>query len=304
MGKDKAKGKEKDKAKDKTAAQAAADPLSVFDIDNPVLAPEIADRALSSGGYPYDKKLKKKDYEAELEKLQVELVKVQAWVRETGRRLVLVFEGRDSAGKGGTIFVVRQYMNPRYARIVALTKPTETELGQWYFQRYVDEMPTRGEIVLFDRSWYNRAGVEPVMGFCTPEENVAFLAQTPTFEKMLVDDGIILFKFWLNIGREAQLERFHERRHNPLKTWKLSPIDIAALSKWDAYSEARDRMMPLTDTDWAPWTVVRANDQKRARLEVIRFLLQTLDYPDKDEAVAIPPDPKILGSGLDFIAGA
>ena len=271
-----------------------------FDLEDPVLPEWIESRALKSGGYPYDEQIKNKLYEAELTALQVELVKLQAGIQKSGRRLVLVFEGRDSAGKGGTIFVIRQYMNPRTARAVALPKPTETERGQWYFQRYAAQLPTSGEIVLFDRSWYNRAGVETVMGFCSEEEHRAFLAQAPGFEKTLVDDGIVLFKFWLNMGREMQLKRFHERRHNPLKVWKLSPIDYEAMGKWDAYTDARNTMLKATDKPPAPWTVVRANDQKRARLNVVRYLLDAMDYPGKDSDVVRQPDPLIIG-GSDLL---
>jgi len=271
-----------------------------FDLEDPVLPEWIESRAFKSGGYPYDEPIKNKLYESELTALQVELVKLQADVVKTGRRLVLVFEGRDSAGKGGTIFVIRQYMNPRTARAVALPKPTETERGQWYFQRYAAELPTAGEIVTFDRSWYNRGGVEPVMGFCSAEEHRAFLAQAPGFEKTLVDDGIILIKFWLNMGREMQLKRFHERRHNPLKVWKLSPIDYEAMGKWDDYTKARDSMLAATDRAPAPWTIVRANDQKRARLNVVRYLLDAVDYAGKDAAVVRQPDPLIIG-GADLL---
>ena len=192
-------------------------------------------------------------------------------------------------------------MNPRSARVVALTKPTETERGQWYFQRYVSHFPTAGEFVLFDRSWYNRAGVEPVMGFCTPEQYEAFLKQAPRFEKLLAQDGIRFFKFWLDIGREMQLKRFHDRRHDPLKIWKLSPMDIAAFDKWDDYTEKRDRMLKETHSDHAPWTVVRANDKRRARLNLIRHILHSLDYEGKDEAKIGKTDSKILCSGADFL---
>jgi polyphosphate kinase 2 len=266
-----------------------------FDLEDPVLPGWIADRAFKSAGYPYDEPIKNKLYEEELTGLQVELVKLQRHVTDKGRRLVLVLEGRDAAGKGGTIFVIRQYMNPRTARTVALPKPTETERGQWYFQRYAAELPTAGEIVMFDRSWYNRAGVEPVMGFCTEEEHRAFLAQAPEFEKALVNDGIVLFKFWLNMGREMQLKRFHERRHNPLKVWKLSPIDYKAMGLWGAYTQARDAMLAQTHRPSTPWTIVRANDQKRARLNVVRHLLSSIDYPGKDPGVVRQPDPLILG---------
>ncbi|SMD18887.1 polyphosphate kinase 2 [Rhizobium sp. RU36D] len=268
-----------------------------FDIDDPKLPAWIDDKALESGDFPYPDKLKSDDYEKQLEQLQIELVKVQFWLQATGKRVMALFEGRDAAGKGGTIHATLAYMNPRSARVVALTKPTETERGQWYFQRYINHFPAAGEFVLFDRSWYNRAGVEPVMGFCTPEQYSQFLRQVPDFEKLIVDDGIYFFKFWLDIGREMQLERFHDRRHDPLKVWKLSPMDIAALNKWDDYTEKRDRMFDKTHTDHAPWTVVRANDKRRARLNVIRHMLRALDYEGKDEKVIGKTDDKILGKG-------
>ncbi|MDO9416359.1 polyphosphate kinase 2 [Pararhizobium sp.] len=273
----------------------------VFDVDNPVLPSWIDEEAFSSDDYPYKKKLDSEDYDKALEKLQVELVKVQFWLQATGKRVMTVFEGRDAAGKGGAIHATMTNMNPRSARIVALTKPTETERGQWYFQRYIATFPTAGEFVLFDRSWYNRAGVEPVMGFCTPEQYEHFLEQTPRFEKLVVDEGIHFFKFWLNIGREMQLKRFHDRRHDPLKIWKLSPMDIAALNKWDAYSEKRDRMLKETHTDKAPWTVVRANDKRRARISIIQHILNTLDYDGKDKDSIGEIDDKILGFGPGFV---
>jgi polyphosphate kinase len=266
-----------------------------FDLEDPVLPAWVEEQALASGGYPYDDTIKDKLYEEELTLLQIELVKLQRYIGESGGRMVALFEGRDAAGKGGCIFAMRQYMNPRTARAVALPKPTEKERGQWYFQRYTEQLPTAGELVLFDRSWYNRAGVEKVMGFCTPAEADEFMRQAPEYEKMLVDGGTVLFKFWLNIGRATQLKRFHERRHNPLKIWKLSPIDYAALSKWDAYTEARDAMLSASHRDEAPWTVVRANDKRRARLNVIRHVLAAFDYPGKDTKVVRPTDPLILG---------
>ncbi|SHG74912.1 polyphosphate kinase 2, PA0141 family [Kaistia soli DSM 19436] len=272
-----------------------------FDLDDPILPDWIDKAAFKAGGYPYDKPLKNDAYEAELIPLQIELVKLQAHVMAKGLRMALVFEGRDAAGKGGAIFAFRQYLSPRHARDVALPKPTETEAGQWYFQRYVAEMPTAGEIVTFDRSWYNRAGVEPVMGFCTPAEHKAFLAQVPPFESLLVDSGLILFKFWLDIGRETQMKRFHERRHNPLKIWKLSPIDYAALDKWDDYTKARDTMLDACHTEGAPWTVVLANDKRRARINVIRQVLSSVDYPGRDTSVVGTPDPRVLGFGPKFL---
>ncbi|WP_331373163.1 polyphosphate kinase 2 [Sinorhizobium chiapasense] len=273
----------------------------VFDVDDPVLPKWIDDDAFSSDDYPYKKKLEEDAYEETLTKLQVELVKVQFWMQATGKRVMALFEGRDAAGKGGAIHATMAYMNPRSARVVALTKPTETERGQWYFQRYVATFPTAGEFVLFDRSWYNRAGVEPVMGFCTPEQYEHFLKQAPRFEKMIVHEDIQLFKFWLNIGREMQLKRFHDRRHDPLKVWKLSPMDIAALNKWDDYTEKRDRMLKETHTDHAPWTVIRGNDKRRARINLIRHMLKNLDYDGKDKAAIGEVDDKIVGSGPGFL---
>ncbi len=273
----------------------------VFDIDDPKLPDWIAEKAFGSDDYPYDKKLPNKEYEKTLKRLQIELVKVQFWQQKTGKRVIAVFEGRDAAGKGGAIHATSSYMNPRSARVVALPKPTETEQGQWYYQRYVATFPTAGEFVLFDRSWYNRAGVEPVMGFCTTAQYEKFLEETPRFEKMVVSEGIHFFKFWLNIGREMQLKRFHDRRHDPLKIWKLSPMDIASLNKWGDYTDKRDRMLKETHTDHAPWTVVRANDKRRARINVIRHILTTLDYDGKDRKAIGEIDDKILGFGPGFV---
>lgn len=267
-----------------------------FDIEDPELPDWVQDEELSAGGYPYDKKLKAEKYEKTLENLQMELVKLQFWLQKTGERVMMLFEGRDSAGKGGTIFVLRQYLNPRTARNVALPKPTEVERGQWYFQRYVAHFPTAGELVTFDRSWYNRAGVEPVMGFCTPEQHRQFLEEAPNFEKGVVADGIRFFKFWLSIGQETQLKRFHDRRHNPLKVWKFSPIDIAGMEKWDAYTEAREVMFEHTHSEHAPWTVVLANDKRRARLAVIRRILLSIPYDGRDLDVIGEEDHLVIGS--------
>jgi polyphosphate kinase 2 len=266
-----------------------------FDLDDPVLPEWVERAALGSGGYPYDHAMPRPDYDAALASLQVELVKLQHHADTSGLRIVVLFEGRDAAGKGGNIFAIRQYMNPRTARIVALPKPNERERGQWYFQRYTEHLPTSGEIVLFDRSWYNRGGVEPVMGFCTAEENRCFLRQAPAFESMLIETGIVLFKIWLDIGREMQLKQFHQRRHDPLKIWKLSPVDYVAMEKWDAYTKARDSVMTATHTKATPWTAVLANDKRRARLAVIRAILSAVDYGGKDPAVVGRPDPAILG---------
>lgn len=273
----------------------------VFDIDDPELPAWIDDRSLTAGGYPYDKKLDKDEYEEQLETLQIELVKLQAWMQATGSRVMILFEGRDAAGKGGTINAVRQNMNPRSARNVALPKPTETERGQWYYQRYVAHFPTAGEFVTFDRSWYNRAGVEPVMGFCTPEQHENFLEHTPDFEKMIVNEGINFFKFWLDIGQETQLERFHERRHSPLRNWKFSPIDVAGMTKWDDYTKMRDVMFERTHTPHAPWIIARGNDKRRCRLEVIRRILRTLSYDGRDMQAIGKPDSRIIGDGPGFL---
>jgi polyphosphate kinase len=272
-----------------------------FDLDNPAFPPRIEEQALGSGGYPYEEAIKEKVYQNQLRLLQIELVKLQKWVNDTGARIVLLFEGRDAAGKGGTIGTFRQYMNPRSARDVALPKPSDIERGQWYFQRYAAHLPSAGEIVMFDRSWYNRAGVEPVMGFCTEAQAIAFLDEVQPFEAMLVRDGVILVKFWLDIGREMQLKRFHDRRHDPLKIWKLSPVDIRALNMWDEFTEARDRMLQATHTAAAPWTVIRANDKKRARLNAIRHVLKRVDYAGRAMEAIGDTDPNIIGSGPQFL---
>jgi polyphosphate kinase 2 len=291
------------------AVTAASGPLKIvvsgkqreFDIDDPKLPEWVEDHKLTAGGYPYDKKMKGEEYDTKLEALQIELVKAQAWLQRTGQRVLALFEGRDAAGKGGTIFVLRQYMNPRTARNVALTKPTETETGQWYFQRYVTHFPTKGEFVTFDRSWYNRAGVEPVMGFCTPDQHQHFLDEAPRFEKMIRNEGIHFFKFWLDIGQETQLDRFHDRRHSPLKNWKFSPIDIAGVTKWDAYTKARNLMVDKTHSKEAPWIVVRANDKRRARLSVIRRVLLSLPYDGRDLDVVGKEDRKIIDEGPSLL---
>ncbi len=273
----------------------------VFDIDDPVLPDWVEEGALESGGFPYKKKLDEETYLEELRKLQIELVKVQFWLQATGKRIMALFEGRDAAGKGGAITASSAHMNPRIARVVALAKPNDREAGQWYFQRYIAQFPTAGEFVLFDRSWHNRAGVEPVMGFCTPKQYEDFLKQVPQLEKAIAQEGIHFFKFYLDIGREMQLKRFHERRHDPLKIWKLSSMDIAALTKWDDYTEKRDRMLSETHTKFAPWTVIRANDKRRARLNLIRHMLQTMDYDGKDDKAIGEIDEKIIGWGPDFL---
>jgi polyphosphate kinase 2 len=246
-------------------------------------------------GYPYDEKMTRRQYEARKRKLQIELLKLQAWVKENGEKVVIIFEGRDAAGKGGAIKRFTEHLNPRGARVVALEKPTERERTQWYFQRYVQHLPAGGEIVLMDRSWYNRAGVERVMGYCTPNEYLEFTRSAPEFERMLVQSGIRVVKFWFSVGREEQHARFVARSTDPVKQWKLSPTDLASLDKWDAYTEAKEAMLFYTDTPHAPWTVVKSNDKKRARIEAIRWVLHKFDYTGKDEKVVGTPDPQIIG---------
>ena len=274
--------------------------LPGFDIDDPILSSEIVLKAFKSGGYPYDERMKRKAYRLEVKPLQIELLKLQRWVAKTGQRLVVIFEGRDAAGKGGTINRFMQHLNPRHARSVALSKPTETERGEWYFQRYVAQLPSAGNLVLFDRSWYNRSGVERVMGFCSEAQAALFLEEAPHFEAGLVRDGIILIKLWLNVGREMQLKRFHSRRHHPLKRWKLTDTDILGLTKWEAYNIAQEDIFSATHTDTAPWTVVLSNDKRRGRLAAMRAVLSRIDYEGKDASVAKAPDPLLVGSGSKF----
>lgn len=253
--------------------------------------------------FPYQKKWKRSEYETALAKLQIELVKMQRWAQDTGARIAIVFEGRDAAGKGGTIQRFRENLNPRSARVVALSKPTETEAGQWYLQRYIKHLPTAGEIVCFDRSWYNRGVVEKVFGFCSDDERAKWFDQVNPFEKMLQDEGIQLFKIWLNVDRAAQLQRFIDREHDPLKQWKLSWIDVEGLKKWDEYSTAIKETLDKTHTDTAPWHIVRSADKRRARVNAIRLVLSQLDYAGKDQRALGTVDDKIAG-GPDLIAGA
>lgn len=257
--------------------------------------------AFETGKYPYDSKISREAYEKEKAALQAELLKVQLWAKETGERFVLLFEGRDAAGKGGTIKRFMEHLNPRAARVVALEKPSDVERGQWFFQRYVQHLPTSGEMVLFDRSWYNRAGVERVMGFCAPNDYLEFMRQTPEFERMLTRSGIRLYRYWFSVTRSEQRRRFKARETDPLKQWKLSPIDLASLDKWEDYTEAKEAMFFYTDTADAPWTIIKSNDKKRARLACMRHFLATLDYPGKDLAVAEPPDPLIVGHAAHVI---
>jgi len=248
-----------------------------------------------AGGYPYKYLVSRKSYERQKYGLQVELLKLQRWVRQTGQKVVVLFEGRDAAGKGGTIKRFMEHLNPRGARVVALDKPTEEERGQWYFQRYVRHLPTAGEIVLFDRSWYNRAGVERVMGFCSDKEYAEFMRQCPVFEQNLVHSGIHLVKFWFSVSREEQRRRFGERKAHPLKQWKLSPVDMASLDKWDDYTKAKEAMFFHTDTADAPWTVIKSDDKKRARLYALRFLLHSFPYEEKEVERIGVVDPLLVG---------
>lgn len=258
-----------------------------------------ADQALSKdwrdGGYPYKNLLSRKSYEKQKYHLQVELLKLQAWVKETGQRVVILFEGRDAAGKGGTIRRFMEHLNPRGARVVALEKPSEVERGQWYFQRYVSQLPTAGEIVMFDRSWYNRAGVERVMGFCNNDEYLEFMRQAPDFERNLTRCGIHVIKFWFSVSREEQRRRFKERELHPLKQWKLSPIDLASLDKWDDYTKAKEAMFFHTDTADSPWTVIKSDCKKRARLNAMRYVLHKLPYTNKDIISIGALDPLLVG---------
>lgn len=259
--------------------------------------------AFETGRYPYGRLLGRVTYEAEKARLQAELLKVQIWSQETGQKFVVLFEGRDAAGKGGTIKRFMEHLNPRYARIVALTKPSDVQAGQWFFQRYIRHLPTSGEMVFYDRSWYNRAGVERVMGFCKPAEYLEFMRQAPEIERMLVRSGIRLYKYWFSVTREEQLVRFKARETDPLKMWKLSPIDKASLERWDEYTEAKEAMFFYTDTADAPWVIVKSDDKKRARLNCMRHFLSTIDYPGKNHKVIGTPDPLIVGRASQVLNG-
>ena len=267
------------------------------EVDDPVLlGPDGRPVGTWREGYPYDQRMTRHEYEYSKRLLQIELLKMQSWVKENGQRIVMVFEGRDAAGKGGTIKRFMEHLNPRGATVVALEKPSSDERTQWYFQRYVKHLPSAGEIVMFDRSWYNRAGVERVMGFCTPNDYLEFMRQTPELERMLTRSGIRLYKYWFSVTREEQVRRFNARQSDPLKQWKLSPIDKASLEKWDEYTEAKEAMFFYTDTADAPWTIVKSDDKKRARLGCMLHFLSSLDYPGKDHHLVTPPDPLIVGS--------
>jgi len=256
-----------------------------------------ARKAFETGVYPYERKLKRPVYEKRKAELQVELLKMQSWVEASGHKILMLFEGRDAAGKGGTIKRFNEHLNPRSTRVVALNKPTDRERSQWYFQRYIEHLPSAGEIVMFDRSWYNRAGVERVMGFCTANEYLEYMRQCPELERMLARSGIWLFKYWFSVTREEQKRRFASREKDPLKQWKLSPVDRASLNRWDDYTEAKEAMFFNTDTADAPWVIVKSDDKKRARLNCMQHFLSAIPYPDKDESVVTGPDPFLVGSG-------
>lgn len=245
--------------------------------------------------YPYKSKMRRKNYENRKTDLQVELAKMHNWIKKSGHRVIMLFEGRDAAGKGGTIKRFTEHLNPRGTRVVALEKPSDREMGQWYFQRYISHLPTSGEIVFFDRSWYNRAGVEKVMGFCTPEQYLEFIEQVSSFEKMLINSGITLIKFWFSVSRVEQLRRFISRSNDPLKQWKLSPMDVASLGRWDDYTEAKESMFYHTDKSYSPWVVIRSDDKKRARLNAMRYVLDKFEYDGKDHRTIIPIDHQIIG---------
>jgi polyphosphate kinase 2 len=264
--------------------------------------PAAIRRLFETGAYPYGTRMRRAAYEAHMLGLQRELLKCQRWIEETGQRVVVLFEGRDAAGKGGTIKRYMEHLNPRTARVIALTRPDERERTQWYFQRYIHHLPAAGELCLFDRSWYNRAGVERVMGFCTPEEYLEFMRECPLLEQMLVRSGIRLIKYWFSVSREEQARRFKARETDPLKQWKLSPIDLASLDKWDAYTEAKEAMFIHTDTADAPWTIVKADDKKRARLNCMQHFLAAMPYPNRDKSIATAPDPLIVGT-TDHVIG-
>ena len=263
--------------------------------------PESISKLFKEGKYPYTDTIPKSKYEEEKKKLQIELLKVQNWVKMTGQKIVVIFEGRDAAGKGGTIKRFMEHLNPRAAKVVALEKPTHHEQGQWYFQRYIEHLPTRGEILFLDRSWYNRGGVERVMGFCNQNEYLEFMRQCPEVERMLVNSDIQLFKYYFSVTKKEQRRRFASREHDPLKQWKMSPVDKAAVSLWGEYTRAKEAMFFYTDTAACPWTIIKSDDKKRARLNCMQHFLSKLDYPDKNPDVVSAPDPLIVGKPSQVI---
>ncbi len=286
-------------ATDAAAGAAEESPAHIFSTMRH--DPEQVKDLFRNGTYPYKTKIRRQVYERHKEELQVELLKVQNWVKESGQKIIVIFEGRDAAGKGGTIKRFMEHLNPRAARVVALEKPTDRERGQWYFQRYVSHLPTEGEMVFFDRSWYNRAGVERVMGFCDSQEYLEFMRQVPDLERMLVRSGIRLFKYWFSVTHKEQERRFIERSADPLKHWKLSPVDKESQGKWSEYTDAKEAMFFYTDTADAPWTIIKSDDKKRARLNCMQHFLSKLDYPGKDSKVLHGPDPLIVGSSSQVI---
>jgi polyphosphate kinase len=287
----------------RTAAEDTVEehPSDVVPFPRPAVdLPEVRDDAWRVG-FPYDTRMTRKEYERIKRSLQIEMLKMQAWVKDTGQKVVIAFEGRDAAGKGGAIKRFTEHLNPRGASVIALEKPTEREQQQWYFQRYVAHLPAAGEIVFFDRSWYNRAGVERVMGYCSNTQYDEFMRSCPQIEQMWVNSGIRLIKLWFSVGRQEQIARFERRATDPVKQWKLSPTDLASLDKWNAYTQAKEAMFEHTDTAWAPWTVIKSNDKKRGRIEAMRFVLDSLPYPGKDRGVIGFPDPKIVGSAKQIL---
>ena len=298
---------------DQTVAVVAGTPTGVEEsipnakpIEDPThIGAENRIRYFRENLYPYAQRMRRKEYEALKLPLQVELVKLQNWMRDVGERLIILFEGRDAAGKGGTIRRFMEHWNPRQARVVALDKPSDVERGQWYFQRYVRHFPSAGEIVLFDRSWYNRAGVERVMGFSTDREYRLFIRQAPALEQMIVESGIHLEKLYFSVSRREQLRRFERRANDPLKQWKVSSVDLRSKDKWEEYTEAKEAMFLLTDTEVAPWTIIKSDDKKRARINAMRYVLNLFDYDGKDESVVQVPDPSIVASSTEiYTAGA
>ncbi len=297
----KTKPQSKTKPKSKSADKRSVSGEALHQLGEMRHNPLQIKHAFESGEYPYKSRIKRDVYEKHKVELQVELLKVQKWVEQTGEKIVVLFEGRDAAGKGGAIKRFMEHLNPRAARIVALNKPTEEEKTQWFFQRYIQHLPSAGEIVFFDRSWYNRAGVERVMGFCTPQEYLEFMRQCPDLETMLVRSGIRLFKYWFSVTQDEQRRRFESRNNDPLKQWKLSPIDNASLGKWPDYTEAKEAMFFYTDIAEAPWTIVKSDDKKRARVNCMMHFLNSLPYPDKNEHLVHAPDPLIVGSSAHVI---